>query len=111
MRRLFLVCLAWLALLGATPALDPAIEKWRLGQESDEREVYRHRHEITKQVGLRPGMSVADIGSGSGLFSRLFAREVGPAGRVYAVDISKTALERMQVIAKAEKVVNITPVL
>jgi ubiquinone/menaquinone biosynthesis C-methylase UbiE len=56
--------------------------------ESNDREVYARRHEIVAAVGLKPGMSVADVGAGTGLFTRLFAEKVGPAGRVYAVDIS-----------------------
>ena len=56
--------------------------------ESNEREVYSRRHEIVAALGLKPGMSVADIGAGTGLFTRLIAEKVGPTGKVYAVDIS-----------------------
>ena len=35
-------------------------------------------------------MDLADIGAGTGLFTRLFASRVGPEGTVYAVDISET---------------------
>ena len=55
--------------------------------ENDSREIYVKRHEITRAVGLRPGNAVADIGAGTGLFSLLFAEQVGPKGTVYAVDI------------------------
>jgi ubiquinone/menaquinone biosynthesis C-methylase UbiE len=36
---------------------------------------------------------VADVGAGSGLFTRLFAAEVGKTGRVYAVDIAREFVE------------------
>jgi len=39
-------------------------------------------------LGLRDGERVADIGAGSGYFALRFARHVGAAGRVYAVDVS-----------------------
>jgi FkbM family methyltransferase len=39
-------------------------------------------------LALRPGETVADIGSGSGYFTLRFARAVGDAGRVVAVDVS-----------------------
>ncbi len=55
--------------------------------ENDSREIYVKRQEITRAVGLRPGDAVADIGAGTGLFSLLFAEQVGPKGTVYAVDI------------------------
>ena len=38
-------------------------------------------------------MAVADVGAGTGLFTRLIAGEVGPAGKVYAVDIAKTFVD------------------
>src|SRR4051812_21671015 len=60
------------------------LNAWKGGLEHDGREVYDKRIQIVDAVGLRPGMTVADIGAGTGLFARLFAQRVGPAGRVYA---------------------------
>lgn len=59
------------------------------------REVYEHRHAIVAATGVRPGMQVADIGAGTGLFTRLFASKVAPTGTVYAVDISRTFIENI----------------
>src|SRR5687768_5947710 len=56
--------------------------------ESESRDIYAKRRKIVEAVGLRPGMAVADIGSGTGLFAWLFAGEVGPEGAVYAVEIA-----------------------
>jgi ubiquinone/menaquinone biosynthesis C-methylase UbiE len=63
--------------------------------ESHDREVFAKRDEIVAALGLKPGMAVADVGAGSGLFTRLFADKVGREGRVYAVDISKEFLEHI----------------
>ena len=49
--------------------------------ESDDRELYKKRNEIVAALDLRPGMAVADIGAGTGLFTRLFAERVGPQGK------------------------------
>jgi len=55
---------------------------------------------------------VADIGAGTGLFTRLFATRVAPAGKVYAVDISSTFIEnilrtcREQGLGNVEGIVN-----
>ena len=68
--------------------------------ESDDREVFARRHEITRSLGLKPGMAVADIGAGTGLFSRLFAEEVGAGGKVYAVDISPAFLDHIAAQAR-----------
>ena len=56
--------------------------------EREGREIFDKRHEILKAVDLKPGMAVADIGAGSGLFTFLFAREVGPGGKVYSLEIN-----------------------
>ena len=46
-------------------------------------------------LGLpRPGESVVDIGAGSGMDSFLAARTVGESGRVIALDMTDTMLER-----------------
>jgi SAM-dependent methyltransferase len=68
--------------------------------ETDDREVFARRHEITRSLGLKSGMAVADIGAGTGLFSRLFAEEVGSRGKVYAVDISPTFLDHIAAQAR-----------
>src|SRR5262249_35433030 len=41
----------------------------------------------------KPGMKVADIGSGGGYLTELFARAVGPSGKVYAHN-SKEVVEK-----------------
>lgn len=63
--------------------------------ESESREVYAAREAIVAALGLRPGMAVADIGAGTGLFTRLVAAKVGTEGKVYAVDISPAFLKHI----------------
>ena len=95
-------CLFWAAVLafglaagqGAAPEINapyrnPSYEQWRKSFETESREVYSQRHAIVEAAALRPGMAVADVGAGTGFFTRLFAARVGAAGRVYAVDIAR----------------------
>ena len=63
--------------------------------ENDTRAVYAKRQEIARAVHLRPGDAVADIGAGTGLFTLLFAEQVGPKGTVYAVDIAPAFLKHI----------------
>jgi ubiquinone/menaquinone biosynthesis C-methylase UbiE len=89
------------------PSINAPFQKARVQDfikrfESDDREVYVKRHEITRALGLKPGMAVADIGAGTGLFTRLIADQVGPQGKVYAVDISKDFLEHIAAYARAK---------
>ncbi len=64
-----------------------AVRTWSRRFERDGREVHDHQAQIVGALGLRPGMAVADIGAGTGLFTLAFAAAVGPGGTVYAVDV------------------------
>jgi ubiquinone/menaquinone biosynthesis C-methylase UbiE len=56
--------------------------------EDPARDAYQKPHEVMAALDIKPGETIADIGSGSGYFTLRFAAHVGDAGRVYAVDIS-----------------------
>lgn len=48
---------------------------------------------ILPGIGLKPGMTLVDIGCGQGFFALLAARIAGPEGRVYGIDIDEEALD------------------
>lgn len=73
----------------------PDWQQWVDTFESPGREVYAKRDAIITASRVRPGMDVADIGAGTGLFTRLFARAVVPGGTVYAIDIAGTFIENI----------------
>jgi len=75
--------------------MDPEWQQWVNQFESPGREVYDRRFDILKASSVSPGMDVADIGAGTGLFTRLFSRQVGADGKVYAVDISRPFVENI----------------
>ena len=68
-------------------------------------------NEVIEKLQLKPGDIVADIGSGSGVFSIPMAKAIAPNGILYAVDIDQKMLD--YVAAKAEKagVTNLRTVL
>jgi ubiquinone/menaquinone biosynthesis C-methylase UbiE len=74
---------------------DPDVDIQQFVQrfENEARDIYVKRQHIARAVGLRPGEAVADIGAGTGLFSLIFAEQVGPKGTVYAVDIAPAFLK------------------
>ena len=45
----------------------------------------RKAAEVAAFAGIKPGDKVADVFPGAGYFTRIFAKVVGPAGRVYGV--------------------------
>jgi len=61
--------------------------------ETEGREVYDNRDLIVEKLALQPGMAVADVGAGTGLFTRLIAPKVGLTGKVYAIDIARTFVD------------------
>jgi ubiquinone/menaquinone biosynthesis C-methylase UbiE len=75
------------------PFANPDVADWIKRLESESREVYNNRDAIVQAIGLKPGMAIADVGAGTGLFTRRFADKVGPEGKVYAVDIAPAFLD------------------
>ena len=69
-------------------APDMKVEEWVERFEAESREIFVARQAITEAVQLKSGSAVADIGAGTGLFTALFAQQVGAKGQVYAVDIA-----------------------
>lgn len=93
------------------PFRNPDVEKYAKTFEGESREVYVNREQVVKALGLKPGMVVADVGTGTGLYTRLFAKEVGHSGQVFAVDIAPKFLEHVQKTSRAAGLKNVTPVL
>jgi ubiquinone/menaquinone biosynthesis C-methylase UbiE len=91
------------------PALD--VRQWLARFELESREIYAAREEVVAACNLRPGMRVADVGAGTGFYSRLFAAAVGADGWVYAVDIAPPFLEHIVKQADAERITNLSAVL
>jgi ubiquinone/menaquinone biosynthesis C-methylase UbiE len=74
----------------------PDVERIAKNYERESREVVKHLESIVKACGLKPGMDVADLGAGTGLFTRPFAKEVAPGGKVYAVDITPEFVKHIE---------------
>lgn len=79
--------------------------------EIESREVYLNREAILEATGVKAGDVVADVGAGTGLFTRLFSKRVGDDGWVYAVDISPRFLEHINAESNKQNLTNITGVL
>jgi ubiquinone/menaquinone biosynthesis C-methylase UbiE len=114
----------------AAPAVDPALateasvkpginesflregaaEQYTQRFETESREIFARRAEIVEAVGLRPGMAVADVGCGTGLFLGPFAKAVGPDGRVYAVDLAPGFVVLIENRARRLGLDNVTPI-
>ena len=120
---LFAALLAAVALpcLAQTPAgADPSINErfynpkpgeWLPRFEGESREIYARRSDIVAISGAKPGMTVADVGAGSGFMAMLFARQVGSEGKVIAAEVSKVFAVAILERAKHEGIQNLSTVL
>lgn len=106
------VCVAMAEEQSVRPGINKAYEhpdvaQWVATFEHPGREVYDKRQEIVAASGVRPGMAIADIGAGTGLFTRLFAREVGSTGRVFAVDITRPFIDHILKTSREQGLANV----
>ena len=71
----------------------PADIKQYLEQlDSEDRDQYQKPRQVIDVLNLKPGLAVADLGSGSGYFTRRFIEAVTETGKVYAVDVEPEML-------------------
>jgi ubiquinone/menaquinone biosynthesis C-methylase UbiE len=91
------------------PELD--VEEWLGRFEIESREVYAARDAVLQACRIESGDTVADVGAGTGFYSRLFASAVGEDGWVYAVDIAPQFLEHINRQSLKDGITNLTTVL
>jgi ubiquinone/menaquinone biosynthesis C-methylase UbiE len=104
---------------------DPnGINKWYMGRqiaqvmshygidwlERKEREMEENTSLLLKNLAVKPGMLIADIGAGSGYHSALLSKMVG-TGKVFAVDVEPEMIGYLNERIKQEKLARIVPVL
>jgi len=104
---------------------DPnGINKWYMGRqiahvmshygidwlEREEREMEENTTLLLKNLAVKPGMVVADIGAGSGYHSALLSKMVG-TGKVFAVDGEPEMIAYLNARIKQEKLSRIVPIL
>ncbi len=123
--RLWILCLL-VACQSAPPieleSVKPGINDSFLGEEVDleafidrfegeSREIARNHLALTAALDIQPGMRVADVGAGTGLFLQDFSAAVGPRGKLYAVDLAPDFIEHMQKRVADEGLSNVQLVL
>lgn len=79
--------------------------------ESDSRVAHLDVAAITRDLSIKPGDRIADVGAGSGLFTRAMSRLVAPGGVIYAVDINKRLLAHIDRKSRDEGIQNVRTVL
>ena len=103
MHRLAVLTFVIFALVTPARAQEPSANQ--IKQEREQAELDAPK--LVDVLGLKPGMSVADIGTGGGAMAVVLGKWIG-TGRVYATDITESALRTTREYAKKEGLTNVT---
>jgi len=116
--------IAGLLLLCAAVAFPQAAENANKGYQTKEgrenvartladpgRDERQHPRDIIDAMGLKPGMTVADVGTGVGFMLPYISHKVGDTGVVYAEDISNDFLDKARMKAQVGGLKNVKFIL
>ena len=81
-----------------TAGLQPA----ELQAQRHSRDNWQRVPDVMAALAISEGSRVADLGAGDGYFTEHLAVEVGPTGRVFAVDVSERALRNLRRLVENE---------
>jgi predicted methyltransferase len=84
---------------------------WSKVFDDPKRDEWQRPAELVAALALEPGMVVADIGAGTGYFSKRLSTAVGAGGAVLAVEVEPNLVTHLRDRAEKEKTANVVPVL
>ncbi|WP_088346345.1 MULTISPECIES: methyltransferase domain-containing protein [Rhodomicrobium] len=87
------------------PVADIVAPLWH---SEEERDGFDEPGQLARLLGMRPGMTVADIGAGSGYLTVRLSPVVGPRGRIFAQDVEASYLKDLGERVKALDLKNVT---
>lgn len=79
--------------------------------ERTERQQEEDPERALRVLAVQPGSTVADVGAGSGYYTRRLSQLVGPSGKVYANDLQPGMLQILRSRLERERILNVEPVL
>ena len=87
----------------------PDLKQYLEQLDRPERDQYQKPDRVVEALGLKAGMTVADLGAGSGYFTRQFVKAVKETGKVFAIDVEpemlayvKGSIERLHIPTSVE---------
>jgi predicted methyltransferase len=114
---------AWIAAGAAATAQAPGphdatahhpfkgIDQWVRVFDDPRRDAWQKPEETVAAMKISPGMTVADLGAGTGYFNAYLSHAVGPKGAVLALDTEIEMVQHMAERNRTEKLSNVLPVL
>ncbi|MGB5813388.1 MAG: methyltransferase [Polyangiales bacterium] len=86
---------------------DPAIYAAQL--DAKERYWWQQPERVIAMMECEPGMTVVDLGAGTGYFLPYLSQAVGPGGHVLALDTDRDMIEHLAERVHRERLRNVTP--
>jgi arsenite methyltransferase len=77
----------------------------------DVRDKWHQPEKVMDLVGVKPGMIIGEVGAGHGYFTFKLSQRVGKSGKIYANDISRSALRYLRDRCEREGITNIETVI
>ncbi|HUS62972.1 MAG TPA: methyltransferase domain-containing protein [Kofleriaceae bacterium] len=96
---------------GGMPHRFEHADDWAPMFDDPTRDAWQKPDEVITVVGVAPGMTVVDVGAGTGYFLARLSAAVGPAGKVIATDIEPDMVRYMVERAAREKLLNVEVLL
>lgn len=79
--------------------------------QADVRDDYHQPDRVMDVAGVKPGMTIGEVGAGHGYFTFHLSRRVGNSGKIYANDISSRVLAAIRRKCDAEGITNIETIV
>ncbi len=86
-------------------------EYWAKEFDSPDRDTWQKPEEVASMLELRGGMTVVDLGAGTGYFEAYLAWAVSASGTVIAADVEPDMVRYLGERAKRETLSNVRPLL
>jgi ubiquinone/menaquinone biosynthesis C-methylase UbiE len=86
-------------------------ERYLAKLEGPDRAAWQKPDRLVAALGLRPGDVACDVGAGPGYLALRMAREVGPRGAVYAIDVEPRMIAALRQRAREAGIENVRAIL
>jgi predicted methyltransferase len=87
------------------------VDYWSKIFDDPARDAWQKPTELIAALAVRPGQTVADLGAGTGYFSRYLVDAVGADGTVLAVEVEPTLVAHLRQRAEREQWATVIPIL
>lgn len=82
-------------------------ERWAKELDDPSRDAWQKPDEVVARIGVAPGMTVVDLGAGTGYFLPHLARAVGETGKVFALDVEPNLVAHMKARVARQGLANV----